>query len=79
MDSVFSITQIVTNIKEDGLPISAMDRELSGLQILKINFVDNTQEIGRMILSKEEEPCSIKKEIDMTECGWTIFLTVKEE
>jgi hypothetical protein len=79
MASEFSITQIVISIKEDGQLISATAREPSGLQTQKTNSEDSIRVIGRMILSKVAELCSISKGTDMMECGWIIYPMVKEE
>ncbi len=77
--SEFSTTPIVISTKEDGLPISATAKELSGLRILKINLEGSTLEIGKMILNKAAEQCSINKVTDTMECGWTIYLMARVE
>jgi hypothetical protein len=79
MDLEFSIMRTAINIKAGGQLISVMAKEPSGLQTQKINSEDSILAIGRMILNKVVEQCSIRKGTDMTECGWITCLMAKEE
>ena len=72
MDLVFSISKMGINIKEVGLIIKDMVKELFGFVIPKINLGGSILEIGKMIRKKEEVPCSTKLAIGMMECGWIV-------
>jgi hypothetical protein len=79
MDLVFNTIQMAINTKVDGNKIKDMAKVHFGLQILKINWEENIQEIGKVTQSKAEELCSIKMVIDTMVCGWTVYHMVKEE
>lgn len=75
----FSTMKMEINIKEGGLIARGMGKEHFGFAIQKINFVDNIQEIGKMIKKKVEGQCFSNQAIDMMECGWIVNHTEKEE
>lgn len=79
MDLVFSISKMAISIKEAGLIIKGMVKELFGFVIPKINFGGSILGIGKMIRKKEEVPCSTKLVTGMMECGWIVNPMEKAE
>lgn len=78
-DSEFNTIQVETSTKEDGVVIKDMGKELCGYVMPKTNSGGSTQVIGKTITKRVEERCSISQAIDMTVCGWKIFLMGKAE
>ena len=71
-------TRMATSMKAYGKETSAMDKVPTGA-MKAVNSEGSTLATGKMIPNKAEVPCFTNWGTDMTECGWTIYLTAKAE
>ncbi len=78
MALVFNSTRTETNTKECGVPITDMDRVLTGVMRMENSDV-NIQVIGSRIKSMVEVPSSIRMEIDMMVTGLMVTHKVRVE
>lgn len=71
-------SQMEINMKECGIQIKDMGKELTG-ELREESLGENTLGIGLKIKNMEEELFSLKMETDMMDIGLTIRCKVKEE
>lgn len=76
--SAFSTTPTATSSRVAGAATNDTVRVPTGWQTPRTSCGDSTLETGRETLSREEGPCSTRREIGTTGCGWTACRTGRD-